>query len=267
MIIAASFDVNNPEMWNNRALQYGDGLFETMRFHHKTIPLWDLHQKRLFNGLLALGMDVPDLTAINQVILKHINNMDGSEYKVKLTMFRCHQTSGYQAKIQAVDWFVTLDELPQSSACNSLVLAVANYQLSQQPRLAGHKHLNRLEQVLIANELNHIAEVDDLLVLDQSMHVVETTYQNVIFIKDNELITPELNCCGVNGVGLNWLSENFKVYVRPIHINDVPQYDAMMVGNSLRGFRLVSRIISIDSFVTSHPVHDKIVTRWNQMFN
>ncbi len=266
MIVAASFDINDAEKWNNRALQYGDGVFETMRFTENDIPLWPLHQKRLNKGLLRLNLNEPNLDEIFAVIKQQCLARSQSDWVVKLIVFRTLQERSYRAKINAVEWLVSIDSVKPQQPNSTMVLAVANKKLSKQPLLAGIKHLNRLEQVLIANELNQYLAVDDLLVLDQQNHIIETTYQNIVLIKNNQLFTPKINCCGVKGVALKWLKQNFEVKTRKFKIKDINDFDALMVCNSIRGFRLVSELVSMDSFVTSHPVHDKITQQWKQMF-
>lgn len=266
MIVAASFDIKDPENWNNRALQYGDGVFETMRFHRTDIPLWEFHQKRLKQGLDRLNLSAPDLSEILTVIKQQCISKNQFDCVVKLVVFRTHQARSYQAKVNTVEWFVTTDAIKQQNQSGQMVLAVADIKLSKQTLLAGIKHLNRLEQVLIANELNQNSEVDDLLVLDQDNHVVETSYQNIVLIKNNQLYTPKIKHCGVKGVALKWLKQNFEVKAKNIKFKDIQSFDGLMVCNSIRGFRLVSELVSVESFVTSHPVHDKIAQQWKHMF-
>ena len=43
----------------DRGLQYGDGLFETMRVRRRRIRLLELHLERLAEGCRRLGIDVP----------------------------------------------------------------------------------------------------------------------------------------------------------------------------------------------------------------
>ncbi|TDR16303.1 aminodeoxychorismate lyase [Marinicella litoralis] len=267
MIVAASFDVNEPENWNNRALQYGDGVFETMRCMGGELPLWSLHKRRLKQGLQRLNLKQPDLNAIYSLIRQQCISRSYSDCVVKLVVFRTFQGRSYQAKINDVEWYVTTNKWEQQTKKLHYVLAVAKARLSKQPALAGIKHLNRLEQVLIANELNQLPGVDDLLVLDQANRIVETTHQNIVLIKGSQLFTPKLKHCGVKGVALKWLKNNFDVNVKAIDFTQVSDFDALMVGNSIRGFRLVAEVIAVDSFVTSHPVHDKITRLWGQMFN
>jgi len=267
MIVAATFDINNPENWNNRALQYGDGVFETMRFNHSELPLWHLHNKRLKHGFERLKLDTPDLKEIYAVIIQQCLAFGQADCLVKLVVFRTHQARSYQAKLHSVEWFITIDPIERLDSINSLVLALSEIKLSKQPLLAGIKHLNRLEQVLIANELSRHEAVDDLLVLDPDGHLVETTYQNIVLLKGGHLYTPKIKHCGVNGVALAWLKQNFAVQETDIKIKDITDYDGIMVCNSIRGFRLVSELVSVESFVTSHPVHDKIALLWSKLFS
>ena len=48
----------------NRGLNYGDGVFETMRLHQGTLPLWPRHLARLREGAARLGIAMPDAGCI-----------------------------------------------------------------------------------------------------------------------------------------------------------------------------------------------------------
>ena len=43
----------------NRGLNYGDGLFETVRVHRGELPLWPRHAARLRDGAERLGIALP----------------------------------------------------------------------------------------------------------------------------------------------------------------------------------------------------------------
>lgn len=265
MIIAASYDLHDTVQWYNRALQYGDGLFETMRCQAGNIPLWSLHRNRMSAGLSKLGMDDLNWSDISN----HVKKIQTPNCLVKLLVFRGGHERGYQTKTSESHWLISMHHLSIESKTQPLRLAVAQGQLSKQPLLAGMKHLNRLEQVLIARELNQMSGVDDLLVLDQQRRVVETTCRNVVLIKDNHLITPHLKDCGVKGVALSWLKAHFQLETKHVKIESMNDFDGLMAGNSIRGFQLVESVKNehkIHSFLTNHAIHDKISRRWELMF-
>ncbi len=270
MIVAASFDINQPELWLNRALQYGDGLFETMRCHDSIIPLWSFHQQRLSQGLQRLNLQEPDWLLIEQNVKKQSDKEQCKSIVYKLTVFRAGEERGYQASTQKVEWILSKHSFDPENSTQLLKLGVSNIRLALQPLLAGLKHLSRLEQVLIANQLAAQTHMDDLLVLDAKGRVIETTCQNLVIIKDNQLLTPKLDHAGVQGVALKWLESQFEVVSKHLMLKDIEACDALMVCNALRGFRLVATLLTdkhSQSFLTKHPVHDKISTQWQLIFN
>lgn len=270
MIVAASFDINDPEQWYNRAFQYGDGLFETMRFTGDEIPLLPFHKDRLSNGLSRLKLKEVDWQEIEINFKKKWAKQGLTKGVYKLSVFRAGNERGYQSQTQATDWLLAMYPLNDEVSPRFLKLGLSNFRLSIQPELAGLKHLNRLEQVLIARQLSNQSVYDDLMVLDMAGHLVETCSQNIVCIQDNQLITPNLEQAGVAGVALDWLKSNFAVKVATLTPNDIESFDALMVCNAVRGFRMVANV-SFDnhlySFVTSHPVHDKISSQWQMIFN
>ena len=78
-------------------------------------------------------------------------------------------------------------------------LRVCDLRLAHQPRLAGIKHLNRLENVLAAAEWDDAGIAEGLL-LDVADNVTEGTRSNLFMLRDGELQTPDLSRCGVAGV-------------------------------------------------------------------
>jgi 4-amino-4-deoxychorismate lyase len=71
--------------------------------------------------------------------------------------------------------------------------------LSEQPALAGVKHLNRLENVLARSEWSDSAIAEGLL-CDAAGRVVGGTMTNLFIVDDAGLATPALTRCGVAGV-------------------------------------------------------------------
>lgn len=265
MIIAASFDINDPELWNNRALQYGDGLFETMRCHRGDLPLWDFHVKRALWGLKALSLNPPDFSDLYETIITECDAFNHADYVVKLVIFRQHKNRTYQPQSHDIDWFISVTPFAQSRANQAFTLACASFKLSQQPALAGIKHLSRLEQVMAAAELNTLEGVDDLLVFDHNNRLIESSCQNVVLLRSGQLFTPDLTQCGVSGVALDWLKTEFEVVTQVINLDQLRYFDGMLLCNAVRGFTVVKKIKELQSFSTSHAIHDKIKHHWNKL--
>jgi 4-amino-4-deoxychorismate lyase len=76
---------------------------------------------------------------------------------------------------------------------------VAKLRYGENPRLAGMKHLNRLEQVLARSEVP-AEEAAELLVFSSSGNLVSGTMSNVFLVRQSRVLTPELDRCGVAGV-------------------------------------------------------------------
>lgn len=263
MILGASFATSDPEQWLNRALFYGDGIFETMRFAGGQIPLFKWHQQRMNGGLERLHLDQPDWPAIITAIGQMPKELVSSAV-IKLVVFRKTQHRGYQPATQMSEWLLLAEPFAPDQK-TTYTLGVATGRLADQPMLAGMKHLNRLEQVMVADELND-QDVDDLLVLNQQGNVIETTRQNLVVVKDGQLLTPDLSLCGVRGVALEWLKSQYNVSETSFEINDMLRFDEVLLGNSLHGFRPVSQIKGLDSIGTARQVHGKISDLWNRLF-
>ncbi|MCX7544636.1 aminodeoxychorismate lyase [Marinicella gelatinilytica] len=261
MILASSFDTNDIKMWQNRGFMYGDGVFETMRCVNQKVPLCTWHQQRLLQSLKYLKIEPPDMEFIKHIIKEQLSEPDAV---LRLTVFRRQAERGYQPLSRHCDWL--LSQYPFQQKQRPLTLTIAKQRLSPQPLLKGMKHLNRLPQVLIARELND-NDADDLLVLNQQDEVIETTCQNLLIIKDNQVFTPDMQDCGVEGVALAWLKQHIIIKTQILRLNDIKNADGIITANAVHGFRQVKTIETLGSFQLNHLIYDRISKLWQQQIN
>ncbi len=121
---------------------------------------------------------------------------------VKLTLTRGPGPRGYPPPVEpSLTRIVvsTAQQVSESEAARPLTLRVCETRLGRNPRLAGIKHLNRLEQVLAGAELRDPA-VDEGLMRSTDDRIVCATAANVFLVRSGELLTPQISDCGVAGV-------------------------------------------------------------------
>lgn len=232
----------------DRATQYGDGCFTTMLVKDGTVEHWDAHLTRLQVSCERLFIPFTkwdDLT--NSVIT---NAQNGSNFVLKVLISRGTGGRGYSPEGANQPLYI-ISQHPYPSHYrdwqkNGIELNVSSVALAKQPLLAGIKHLNRLEQVLIKHELANDA-FQDCIVLDTDEVIVESSVGNIFWYHDNAWYTPSLNFSGVEGVMRNHILDYFSAKHVPIHqcreTQEAIQSAAeVFVCNSLMGIVPVSAI-------------------------
>lgn len=184
----------------DRGLRYGDGVFETLAIVDGAPALLEPHLERLENGCLRLGFDAPSrptfLADIGQLSLPRFGLL-------RLTCTRGPGGRGYQPPAApAVNRIVEVSEAPARPAAwwrDGVKVRHCATHLAVQPRLAGVKHLNRLEQVLARAEWND-PEVAEGLMTTPDGRLVEATASNLIIDDGDKLIVPDTRNAGVDGI-------------------------------------------------------------------
>ncbi len=218
----------------DRGLMYGDGVFETMRVHAGTLPLWPRHGERLLAGARRLGLALPPLDMLEANIHDAIAAVDSGVLKLLVT--RGSGGRGYAPPSDPVPtWMLSLHELPSTStSAKGLRLHWCQTRLAVQPALAGIKHCNRLEQVLARAECDQ-AGCDEGLMQSIAGEVVCATAANLLVLREGRWITPPVEGCGVAGVCRGWLLDQRLVEVGPSSPREVETADALALCNAVRG--------------------------------
>jgi len=228
---------------NDRGLNYGHGLFETMRLSAGQLPLWSYHHQRLSVGAdrLGIALDTPRLDAYLQQALEAFP-ADGM---LKLLLTAGVAPRGYCYQGQSASYVLQYFPLPPVAEPTAVRLQLCNYALPHNERLAGIKHLNRLDQVLAAAELD---DGFDGLLLDVEGNVVEALSSNIFLFDGQYWITPELKLCGVAGVMRRLLCEDIipglgqEVAIKPVTLVSLMNAREVFVCNSVRGIQPVREL-------------------------
>ncbi|MEB0041869.1 MULTISPECIES: aminodeoxychorismate lyase [unclassified Pseudomonas] len=224
----------------DRGLAYGDGLFETIAVKAGRPLLMERHLARLGLGCSRLAIAADQGLIRSELLAFSAQLGDGV---MKLIVTRGDSLRGYAPPPQALARRIIQGHPPSPypavHADQGVCLFACVTRLSEQPLLAGLKHLNRLEQVLARSEWQDSAFAEGLM-CDASGRVIEGVYSNLFLIADNVLITADLGRCGVAGVMRAELlaqahTLGIATEVRDIDIHDLEQADEVFVCNSVYG--------------------------------
>lgn len=186
---------------NDRGLMYGDGVFRTVLIRHGKPLNWQKHFVKLQHDCAAIGIVCPTI----QLLTKELEQLAQSKPDAiaKIVITRGAANRGYapaaNPQITRILSAADIPEYPDSYATQGINMHVCKLRLGHQPRLAGIKHLNRLENVLAAAEWND-ANIAEGMMLDQDGHIIEGTRSNLFMVRDGKLFTPDLSKCGVAGL-------------------------------------------------------------------
>ena len=242
----------------DRGLAYGDGVFETMRVVEGDIPFLALHLKRFMKGVVALDMGEEsrlkrDFLLYVTLALNEIKSNACLETSIiKMIVTRGNGGRGYMPPDKTNCHFIAqvfdLPSYPESFSSEGITIRECQYRLGFQPQLAGIKHLNRLDQVLASQEL--LGDSEGLL-LDYDDKVIEGTKSNVLIFKGNEVLTPSLTGCGVEGVLREEILNpshkmDINLKITDIHVSELSECDGIALINSVFGLWFVKTLILQD---------------------
>ena len=225
----------------DRGLLYGDGVFRTLRASQGKALHWPLHYLKLKRDCAALGMPCPDeallCAELDQVLAQHPDGV------LKLIVTRGEGARGYTPSAAVTPtriWdFSSLPDYPPEWTTQGIKARICSLRLPAQPRLAGIKHLNRLENVLAAAEWNN-PEIAEGLLLDADGNVIEGTRSNLFMVSQGQLVTPDLSRCGVAGIQrervMAWaLQHGVTLQVRDVGLEEALHADELFLVNSVIG--------------------------------
>ncbi len=235
----------------NRAFQYGDGLFETLRVIRGTPCFLDHHLARVTKGGEVLGIIPPPeftvsaLRASIQTLLRE-NGVTQSG-RLRLTLFR-ERGGTYRPEGDRGEWLAEIRGWDGAGyEWNEMGKELGDFPdipIHKTP-LSPFKTTNALVNVM-ASLRGRKKGWDDCLLWNSASRPVETTSSNVFAVFDGELYTPPLGEGCVDGVMRHvvlGLAAEWGVVAHeaPLGARDLLGADEVFLTNAVKGIQWVER--------------------------
>lgn len=180
----------------NRAMNFGDGLFETMVWDFKEIRFFEKHLKRLSGGMQLLNLDDSSINA-DGLIQFLASSFPSQRMRVRWNVYRSGQGK-YTPEGNEVKQMLQISEFKPAPKIKKKVDVSLKTQLFPNSWSA-FKTLNALPYVL-ANQERKDRGLDEIILLDHRGYISESGASNIFWVKDEVFFTPALSCSCINGV-------------------------------------------------------------------
>jgi 4-amino-4-deoxychorismate lyase len=234
----ASVDVND------RGLAYGDGLFETMAIRRGQVARLALHLDRLGQGCERLGLARPPTAELIGRIGEQAAGIDAGVLKLIFT--RGSGPRGYAPPPQPLPTLILTATPLNSTPARRIDVVMLEQSVGENEKLAGIKHLCRLEQVLGQLELSPRG-ADEGIMRSTSGHIIGGTSRNLFAVFGDRLVTPVLSRAGIAGVMRRSVmdychSTGRAVEEAELGADDLAHADELFMTNAIVGIQSVASL-------------------------
>ena len=237
---------------SNRALLYGDAVFETFKVVDNKILFLEDHYFRLMSSMRILRMKIPMNFTLEyleeQIISLALKSNIANNARVRMTVFR--KDGGlYAPETNEVSFIITAKE----NLSREYLLKKENYEVELFKDFHVSKHLisslkttNKIIQV-VASVFAKENGFDDCILINDEKNIVETISGNIFMVLDNQIITPPVSDGCLNGIMrkqvINELksSTDFNVIENSISPFDLQKADELFLTNVITGMQPITK--------------------------
>jgi branched-chain amino acid aminotransferase len=232
----------------NRALRYGDGVFETMRMLDGKVMFFKYHMDRLFKGMQALKIDYhrafdAEFVASEIVALARANKIYKNA-RIRFSVFR-EDGGWYTPEKNTFNYLIEIQGLNEDAYIVERGLIVDVYREVRKDfsALSHLKTSNALPYVL-AGVYRKENNLDECILLNSQNNIVESISSNVFLIKENKAYTPAITDGCIDGVMrkvvIDLLKElDITVAETSLPANLLEHADEIFLTNSIKGVQSV----------------------------
>ena len=238
---------------NNRGLQYGDAVFETLKVVSNRINFWEDHYFRLMASMRILRMEIPmifSMEFLENEILKTIeaSNLTNDTCRVKLYVNR-KEGGKYTPKTNDVDYFIALEKL--ETPFYTIDDVPYEVELFKDYYIYSNLLSTLKTNSKITNVLGSIFAVENdyqnCLLLNENKMVVEALQGNLFLVKGNLIITPPITDGCLRGIirkqliAICELSKEYNLEEKSISPFDLQKADELFISNVIMGIQPITK--------------------------
>lgn len=254
-INGAIFNTNDLNIsTQNRGLNYGDGVFETIRVKDKTILYAQSHYDRLLNACQSISIQL-NIKDIQKWVIDIINVANITNGIIKINVIR--EDGGLFTPIgNNGNVIIRARETPSNTEKKIDKIEIYDHFEKVYSSTSAFKTTNCIEYIK-AGLYKQEESVDDLILVNQKKEVVECLYSNIIWIKNEQWYTPSIKTGCIGGIMLQQIeSELIKKDLIINHgsysVEELLDADTV-INSNITGIKYLSKI-GKTTFNTDHPI-------------
>jgi len=237
---------------NNRGLNYGDGLFESIKFANNRLNFWEDHYFRLMASMRIVRMEIPmnfSPEYLEEEIRKTLaaNKLQEKSARVKFLVVR--KAGGfYTPDTNQVDFLITTDEIASNTyQLNEKGLNIELYKdFYKNSGLLSTIKTTSAQLYSVASIFRKENDFDECLLLNERKEVVEAISANIFILKGDDLITPPLESGCLKGIMRKKIIEfapqiNLNVKEEAFSPFALQKADEVWLSNSIKGLQWVGQ--------------------------
>ena len=232
----------------NRAFNYGDAVFETVKILNGKLVFWEEHYFRLMASMRMIRMRIPiefTLEFLESEIQKTVATQESNaQLRVRLSVFR-KDGGFYTPKTNEVDYLITADTISYQTKESYQIDLYKDFFVNS-GYLSTIKSTNKLTNTL-ASIYAEENDLDNCILLNERKGVVEVTNANIFLLKDNVVKTPPLSEGCLKGIlrgkVIELLEKKDDIEVEETTITpfELQKADEIFITNSIMGIQPVTR--------------------------
>jgi len=226
---------------SNRAFNYGDGFFETIKIINTKPFNFPAHYARFSLACVILKLRNEEtvcslLSVINNLINQ--NNLINGSVKIHISR---EEGGRYQPKSQNCEMMINTCSGFGFEQNIPVSLCLFSDEVKTMGRLSNIKSVNAAVSVLGAI---HAIELgfDNAILRNTKGNYIEATNSSLFIIKDNVIYTPPLSDGCIDGTMRVWVLNNYKVIEKSLSLADIKHSDEVFITNALTGITAVKRV-------------------------
>ena len=232
---------------NNRGLQYGDAVFETLKVVSNRINFWEDHYFRLMASMRMLRMKIPmnfTLEFLEEQILKTVSvNENNKNTRARLSVTR-KDGGFYTPNTNEIDYLIESQEIEYSTKALYKVDLFKDFYM-----YSGHLSTVKTNNKLIHTLASIYAkenELDNCILLNERKGVVEVTNASLFLIKGTLIKTPPLTEGCLKGIAREKVisvitsSNNYTLEEAIISPFEIQKADEVFITNSIIGIQPIT---------------------------
>ena len=236
----------------DRAFQYGDSVFESMKFANGRINFWEDHYFRLMSSMRILRMEIP-MNFSPEFLEEQIrttlveNGLSDKASRVRLQVIR-KEGGLYTPTSNDVNFLVSASELELSNfALNENGLEVDLFKdYYKQKSLLSNIKSGSAVLYTVASIFKKENALDECLLLNDDKMIAEAISANVFVVKGKEIFTPPLSDGCLKGVMRKQVLEilpkmGYEVVEKSISPFDLQKADELFLTNASKGVQWVEK--------------------------